>query len=1065
MELTKSIINLINLMIMSKNLLSSAFCKARHKYLFNATGIMSLSLFLFIFPLHAKGINSQSIWDASAINQQNITITGVVTDRTGEVIPGVNIVIKGTTVGVITGTKGEYSIGVSSSDAVLVFSYLGYITQERVIGNQRKLDVILDEDVAQIDEVVVTALGIVKKEKSLTYSTQIVDGQELVRAKDPNMINSLAGKTAGVQINRSASGLGGSVKVVIRGDRSVSGSNQPLYVIDGVPINSSSNNQTATTIGGNNDSGNRDGGDGISNLNPDDIESMNILKGPAAAALYGSSAANGVVVITTKKGKTGRIDIIFNTNTTWENVSYGIPEFQNNYGGVTTSWGDKINGSSDYAKDFFNTGFTTINSLSLSSGSDAMQTYFSYANTSGSGIIEHNKLNKHNLNFRETANFFDKRLTLDANISLMYQNVENRPSPGGYYMNPLVGLYRFPRGGVQGKGNEGTFTYYKENYQYMNAERNMYLQNWYINPENGGWEQNPYWLINKAPSEDQRYRAIANLSLSFKINEQFTLQARGNADFITDNYEAKMYAGTDPALTGGTNGRYIVNESNSLSLYSDLMLTYQQKFGSVSVNATVGTSINDNRGKSLGIDSYPGGLFNPNLFTIRNVDLNGGSPSMNKYHAQEQAVFFAGQIGFYDWLFWDVTARNDWTSTLAFTKYLDRGFFYPSVGLTWVINESLKLPEWINLGKVRGAWSKVGNGLPRYRSNPQNSVGRGGVINYNSTSPFNELKPEMTTSVEAGIEWRFFGSRLEFDFTYYQTHTKNQLFSLAAPSGSKYTTYYVNAGDIQNQGVEIILGGSPVWVSDFRWKTSANFSLNRNKVIELAEGLGYFDFGGGGSNSYAMRLEVGGSFGDIYGRTFERNEQGNIQYDESNIPKKDSSGYHKIGNTSPKFNLGWQNTFTYKNFYLYFLIDGRFKGDVLSLTEADLDRYGVSKRTGVDRDNGGIMFDGKKISDVSRFYTIVGGRDGISEYYIYDATNIRMRELSIGYTIPRKLLDNVPVVKSIDLSLIGRNLFFFKNNAPYDPDGTLSVGNALQGVDSFGMPSTRSFGFNIKANF
>lgn len=1004
-------------------------------------------------------LSSNKRAEVKSVAQSSIRITGTVASAGNEPMPGVTILVKGTNAGTITDLDGKYAIEVPSAESVLVFSFIGYQTVERKVGNQRVIRISMKEDVRAIDEVVVTALGIKKKEKSLTYATQVVGGEELVRAKDPNMINSLAGKTAGVQINRSSAGLGGSVKMVIRGSRSVSGSNQPLYVIDGVPINSSANDATSTTIGGNNDAGNRDGGDGISNLNPDDIESMNILKGPAAAALYGSSAANGVVVITTKKGKVGRTNVTFSSNTTWESAAYGIPDFQNSYGGVTSSWGDPINGSPDYTKDFFRTGVTTINSLALSAGSEGMQTYFSYANTYGKGIIESGSLNKHNFNFRETANFFDNRLQVDANVNLMFQDVKNRPSPGGFYLNPLVGLYKFPRGGVQGGES---FAYYRENYRIMNAERNMYLQNWYTAPTS--FDQNPYWLINQLPSDDKRYRTIANLSLSFKLNDYFTIQARGNADFVSDAYEMKMFAGTDTSIAG-TNGRYITDESHDLSVYGDAMLTYQQKFNHFSVNATVGASIKDETGKSIGFDSFGGGLYNPNIFSAGNIDHNNGSPSLGKYHEQEQAVFFAGQVGFKDWLFLDVTARNDWTSTLAYTKYLNKGFFYPSAGLTWVMNEALKMPSWIDLGKIRGAWSKVGNGLPRYRSHPLNGVGRGGVISYNTTAPFDELKPEMTTSVEAGTEWRFFGSRLEFDFTYYQTRTKNQLFSLSAPSGSKYTTYYVNAGDIKNEGVEIVLGGTPVMTNDFRWKTSVNFALNRNKVIELAEGLGYFSFGGGGSNSYGMRLEVGGSFGDIYGRKFLRDDNGNYKYDEDGMPMPDKSDLKKIGNTSPDFNLGWQNTFTYKGFTLYFLIDGRFGGDVISLTQAELDKQGVSKVTGDARRQGGVRFDGKTIEDVARFYTIVGGRDGITENYIYNATNIRLRELSIGYTLPAKWFTSVPVVKGADLSLIGRNLFFFKNDAPYDPDGTLSVGNSLQGVDVFGMPSTRSFGFNLKVNF
>lgn len=992
-----------------------------------------------------------------AVTQKTVKITGKVTDATNAPMPGVTIQVKGSSDGTISDLDGNYQLTISSGEAVLVFSFIGYRTEEVTVGAQRVINVTLTEDSQKLDEVVVTALGIKRKEKSLTYSTQIVGGDELTRAKDPNMINSLAGKTAGVQIIRSSSGLGGSVKMTIRGSRSVTGSNQPLYVIDGVPINSSSNDQTATPLGGNNDAGNRDGGDGISNLNPDDIESMNILKGPAAAALYGSSAANGVVVITTKKGKEGRTSITFNSNTTWENVAYGIPEFQNSYGGVTSSWGDAISGSPDYTDGFFQTGITTINSLTLSTGSEAMQTYFSYANTYGRGIMEKHSLNKHNFNFRETANFFDKRLQLDANVNMMFQDMKNRPSSGGFYLNPLVGLYMFPRGGVQGGES---FDYYKNNYKIIDKGRNLYTQNWYTTPTS--FNQNPYWLLNMLPNDGKRYRTIANLSLSFKLNDYLTIQARGNADFVTDEYEMKMYTGTDTSIAG-TNGRFITDSSHDLNIYGDLMLSYQQQFKNFSVNAALGASIKDETGKSMGFDSFGGGLFNPNIFDVGNINLNAATPSLDSYHEQEQAIFFTGQLGFRDWLFLDVTARNDWTSTLAFTKYVNKGFFYPSVGLTWIMNEVLGLPEWVDLGKIRGAWSKVGNGLPRYRSNPLNSVGKGGVISFNSTAPFDELKPEMTTSMEFGTEWRFFGSRLELDLTYYQTHTKNQLFSLSAPSGSKYSTYYVNAGDIKNEGVEVVLGGTPVLTNDFRWKTSVNFALNRNTVEELADGLGYFSFGGNGG--YGMRLEVGGSFGDIYGYTFQRDEQGNYLYDDAGLPLKDESDLKKVGNTSPDFNLGWQNTFSYKGFTLYFLIDGRFGGDVMSLTEAELDKYGVSKRTGDARNRGYVPFGGKQITDVEGFYTIVGGRDGITENYVYDGTNIRLRELSLGYSLPKKLFMNIPVIKGADISLVGRNLFFFKNNAPYDPDGALSVGNALQGVDVFGVPSTRSFGFNVKLNF
>lgn len=1010
------------------------------------------------------------------VTAQNSPITGIVISaEDNEPIIGASVLVKGSTSGAVTDLDGKFNITDAPAGATtLQVSFVGMITQEVPI-TPGTIRVTLKNDAKLLDEVVVTALGIAKKEKSLTYSTQVVNGDELTRAKDPNMMNALAGKTAGVQINKSSSGLGGSSKVVIRGNRSVSGSNQPLYVIDGVPFGSAANENTSTTIGGNNDSGNYDRGDGISNLNPDDIESMNILKGPAAAALYGSSAANGVVIITTKKGKEGRASITFNSSTTIDNAAYGIPEFQNHYTGTGQSWGSKINGSPDYADEFFNTGVTTINSLSLSMGSQAMQTYFSYANTTGKGVVENNRLMRHNFNFRETANFLNNKLTIDANINGMYQRGNNRVTSGGYYLNPLVGLYHFPRGGVEG-GKD--FNYYKENYQILNPSRNMMDQEWYQNASVGGdFEQNPYWLTNKVPNEDVRYRALFNLSVKYKFNDLFSLQARGSADFINDKNETHMYAGTGSILAG-VNGRYIYGEGSELRTYGDVLFTYQQQFNKFSVNASVGGSINDYTGRGTGFDSYPGTLSIPNVFVIGNVDVNGGLPSDWKTHTQSQSVFFTGQVGFMDQLYLDVTARNDWTSTLAYTKYRDKGFFYPSIGLTWLLNETLKLPEWIDLGKIRGAWSQVGNGLSSYTSHPLNSISKDGNVNFNTTAPFDELKPERTSSIEFGTEWRFFNSRLEFDFTYYKTNTKDQLFNLRAPSGSAYEYYNVNAGEIQNQGVEIMLNATPVMTNNFRWKTGVNFATNKNKAIELAEGLDRFMFNGGESNNVWSYLEVGGSFGDIYGTTFVRDESGKIQYE----PKKENQNEDerlplvnkdpvKLGNSNPDFNLGWSNTITWKDFSLYFLIDARFGGDVMSLTEADLDQYGVSKASGDARDRGYIMLEGRKISNgedqqnIQRFYNIVGGRAGVTEHYMYDATNIRLRELSISYSLPQSLLAKTGFIKGLQLSLIGRNLFFFKNNAPYDPDGLMSTSNRLQGVDVFGMPTNRSFGFNLKVNF
>lgn len=955
---------------------------------------------------------------------------------------------------------GQNVVFVITGNHIVLSKYNAAENKNKITGTT--IPVRLFEDTLTLNEVVITALGIRKKEKSLTYSTQIVDGEELIRVKDPNLITSLAGKTAGVQINKSASGLGGSAKVIIRGNRSAAGNNQPLYVIDGIPINNTITDHTVSSIGGINDAGNRDGGDGISNLNPDDIESLNILKGPAAAALYGSQAANGVVVITTKKGKVGKTAVTFNTATTWNQAVYGIPEFQNNYTGMISGWGSAITGSPDYTGDFFKTGITTINSLSVSSGSEKMQTYFSYAHTYGKGVLEHNDLTKHNFNFRETAGFFENKVTLDANINLLYQNLNNEATPGGYYNNPLVGLYHFPRGSVEGGPS---FDYYKTNYQLFDESRSLYTQNWYTYVANG-MEQNPYWLINKIPSEDRRIRGMANLVLTYKINRLFSLQARGNADFIADKYNQKMYVGTATAFTG-ENGRYITYEATHLNTYGDILLTYQDKYGdNFALNIFAGGSISDEKVKSLRLDSRPGSLYFPNVFTVANMHLDDGYVNEQNIHTQDQSLFFAGQLAYRDVLFLDVTARNEWTSTLAFTTSAERGFFYPSVGLSWIINESFSLPEEINLGKIRGAWAQVGNGLLPYISNLNHTIASGGNFQANTTAPFDELKPENTESYELGTEWRLFNNRIELDFTYYKTNTINQLFRLPATAGSGYSYFYINAGNIENKGMEMMLGGSPVWSKDYRWKTAFNFATNQNKVLELDDRLNYFAFGQDATHSYQMRLEKGGSFGDIYGMVFQRDEKGDIVYNQAGLPVGDTtSDLKKIANCTPKWNLGWSNTLVYKDFSLFFLIDGRFGGEVLSVTQADLDAYGVSKVTGDARKAGQVFFDGKTITDVASFYQTVGGRSGITEYYVYDATNIRLRELSLAYNLPEKWLGENGLIKSCAIALTGRNLGFLKNNAPYDPDALLSTGNNLQGVDVFGMPANRSYGMNVKIRF
>lgn len=993
-------------------------------------------------------------------------VTGTVKDKSDEPIIGANILIRGTNQGTVTDLDGCFTLYLPSK-ATLQVSYIGYLPQKIQYSGEKTLHIQLAEDSQQLGEVVVTALGLPKQEASLPYATQLVAGDELVRAKDLNFIQTLAGKTAGVQINRTSFGLGSSARVIIRGYRSVSGNNQPLYVIDGVPMLNSSNEQAVSAIGGTADAGNRDGGDGISNLNPDDIESISILKGASAAALYGSQAANGVILITTRKGKADVQRVTFSSSLTVDHA-VSLPRFQNDYGmdrETKTSWGPKsaLPGY-DNVGDFFRNGLTAINSLSLTTGNEKMQTYFSYANTSARGIVEHNKMQKHNLNFRETASFFDDYLKLDANVNLMTQSIKDRPASGGYYMNPLVGLYRFPRG--------EDIDEYRTRFETFNDKRNLMEQNWYTDGELD-MEQNPYWLTNRIKSDDKRTRVIASFTASLKITDWLKLQARGTADYAHDTFDQKMYASTAPALAGA-NGRYIdLNYTENL-YYGDVMAMVNKKWDEITLTGALGGSINSQTVNSLRLDSKTASLYYPNLFTVANIIMSTAAYINQKINEKRviQSTFATAQLGWKESIYVDLTARNDWSSTLAYTRY--KSFFYPSVGLSWILDKSLAMPEWVSYGKLRSSWSKVGNDLPLFLSNPiagsNDQIIAGGAIQPDSGAPFDELKPEMSTSWEVGTEWKFFNYRVDFDFTYYKTNTKNQLFTLPSSAGATYKYYYVNAGDIRNQGIEASLGVTPVMTNDFHWKTLLNFSANRNKVIALHPDLKTFIYGDEGfSSSYSMRLVEGGSMGDIYGKAFKRDVNGEILYmkdvDGDQIPVVIGSGNtEKVGNSNPDFMLGWGNSFTWKRFNLYFLIDGRFGGDVLSQTQADMDQKGVSWESGEARNTGYVDLEGTHLNP-SKFYTIVSGRTGCTEYYMYSATNIRLRELSLGYTFPEKLLEKSKILREVQLSFVGRNLFFLHKQAPFDPDAVLSTKNDNQGVDVFGMPTTRSLGLNVKLTF
>jgi TonB-linked SusC/RagA family outer membrane protein len=1025
------------------------------------TGLALTSILADSAYVKAAGYNWLPASSFRSIFQER-EISGIVKDAKGSPLPGVSVQLKGTTKGTQTNTAGEYKLSAKAGD-VLIFSSIGFESKEVSVLSSPTLNVTLGENVKGLNELVVTALGVKKAAKSLTYSTQRIGNEELTTAKDANLMNSISGKAAGITINRSTSGVGGSVKVILRGNKSAQSSNQPLYVIDGIPMTNYTTQQPNSTWGGDgtsNFSPGRDGGDGISSLNPDDIESISVLKGASASALYGSQAANGVILITTKKGKAGNAKVEFSSGITLDKIAYS-PKFQNSYGasdaGATTSWGKDITNAPNYVNDFFKTGNTWINSINFSGGTDKAQTFFSYANTNANGVMPGNKLQRNNFTFRETAKFLNDKLTLDGNVNIITQSLDNGPV-SGLYFNPLTGLYLFPRG--------GDLLQYKNKYTLFNDVRQLDLQNW---PFNEDVQQNPWWIVNKNPSQAKRNRTLGSITAKYDINDWLYVQARGNMDHTADTYDAQMYAGTNGVLAG-PNGRYLMSNLTTTQFYGDLIVNVNRSFNNFKLNALVGTSINDTRTKGISADSYNGDLYVANFFTLQNMTPGSLIQTVPENHSQLQAVFGNVNLSYKDLIFLDLSGRNDWSSRLAFTP--NGSYFYPSAGLSLMLHQLFNLPEPISYAKLRGSYAVVGNAVPIYVTNPINKLGAvGGTFEFNNQKPFNDLKPEKTKSLEIGTEWRFLQDRLNFDFTYYKTNTTNQYFRIAVPPGTGYAFRFINAGNIQNSGIEILLGYNVIKTRDFKWNTSVNYSHNKNEIIELAPNIDQFVLTQPSSNTYASILAKGGSYGDIYAKSLIRDESGRIVIGADGKPQVTSDNVF-AGNPNPKWQGGWSNNLSYKDFNLSFLVDGKFGGKVMSLTQAVMDKYGVSAETGDARKAGGVTINGVKDGtkepvtkvDAATWYGVLGGRDGVSGEYLYDATVVRLREVSLGYAVPSRALGH-GFVKSLRFTLVGRNLWYISKKAPFDPELSMSTGNGLSGVDVFSMPATRSFGFNLNVGF
>jgi TonB-linked SusC/RagA family outer membrane protein len=1023
--------------------------------LFKGTGvnyvIIDRKILLTTDPIDSDFVSSLMLSDT----QQKL-IVGTVTGTDGSPIPYVNVVIKGTTLGSNTNNNGLFSITVPSGNDVLVFSFVGYLTQEVAIGSQTEFNIVLKEETTQLNDIVVTALGIKREKKALSYASQQIPEEELSKVHSLNFIGILSGRTAGIDLRRSNAGAGGSTKILLRGTKSFYGTSQPLIVIDGIPM---ANYQTSDASGF---WSGVDSGDGLSNLNPDDIESINILKGSNAAALYGSQGSNGVVIINTKKGEKGKTKIGVSSGIFLQDVSI-LPVLQTSYGqtayGALDSWGTK--GSySNPVNGFFKTGIDLSNSVSISGGNDLISAYISFANARSEGVMPTNKFNKNNLTFTQTSQFY-KNLKISSNIMFVDQQINNKVL-SGYYYNPLTGLYLFPRG--------LDFNYYKENYEIYDPARNIMTQNWFNIQDT---QQNPYWILNNNANTESTKRVLGNINFEIKISKSLTFQARGNYDITKQIFEQKIKAGTASTLAPA-NGRWIHNDLTSTQQYGDMLLNYNTDIkNTFDIHGLFGLSYQKRIiGDGTKIDSDRSGLIVPNEFFLNNLNLtsfNGVLASVMTSRDLKKSVFANLSVGYRKMFYFDFAGRNEWSSTLANT--IHDSYFYPSVGISAILNEIFTLPSAISFAKLRSSYSYVGKEIPAFMTIPLNKVDPVDGIILNTEMPYRDLKPEIQHSLEIGAELKLFGNRIGFDATFYLINNLDEFLRLEAPAGSGYTTYFINPGHIRNKGIEIIFEASPFDSENLKWKTSINYSKNSNKIIKLDPSLkGRFNPDGGGEG-FDMFIAEGGSIGDIYVNAYQRDDAtGKIILDDSNLPTM-AVQEKLIGSANPDFSIGWNNTITCKNFSFSFLIDCKFGGKFVDMTEAWYDQAGLSVRSADARDAGGVEVSGMKadgtpvttIVDAKSYYTRIGGRAGFVEPYVYDATNVRLRQVIFTYNLnlkKRRLL-----IENASFSLSGQNLFFFFRKAPFDPDNTISTGINTQSVESFSLPPTRSVGFNIVLNY
>lgn len=985
-------------------------------------------------------------------------IRGRVVDEHAEPLIGVSISLQGTSLGTITDLDGKFSLQ-ASANSVLKVSYIGYATQQIVVLAKDFYQIVLKQDAEILDEVVVTALGIKREAKALSYNVQEMKAADLTTVKNASVVNSLSGKIAGITINQSASGIGGSTRVVMRGTKSLFGENNALYVLDGIPLQGLRSKQSDNYY----ESAEMGDSDGISNLNSDDIETMSVLTGASAAALYGNRGANGVILITTKKGLVGKPHITYSNNTTFMSP-FVTPEFQNTYGtrdGEFKSWGEKMSQASSYDPlDFFQTGFSTMNSVGISTGSETHQAHVSLGAVNSEGIIPNDQFERYNFSYRGSSQLIKNVLEMD--MSLYYTKQKNQNGHGsGLYYNPLVPVYLFPPG--------DDFSKYTV-YEHM-GDRNFKTQYWPYGGQSVGM-QNPYWIVNRNMSNTTIDRYMLTGSIKWNVTSWLNVIGRARFDRAGTSFERKLYASTD-GLYCKEKGHYIHQESANQSLYLDFLANVDKTFQEdYRLLVNIGGSYFDERYSMIG---YQGNLLQvPNFFHFDNInkaELQQAVPKQSSSRQQTQAFYGKAELGYKNFLYLDVTGRIDFFSSL---KGTDQSYvFYPSVGLSAVLTEVIPLPRHIfSFWKVRGSYAQVGNPPNPYLTGNY-VVLDNGAITTNGFVAATHLKPEMTKSFEVGTDIRLFDNRLSLSATYYNSNTYNQLFKYELPLSTGYKYAYENAGKVNNWGLELSAGLNQK-LGLVEWESNLIYSLNRNEIKELLPEFvtdrvtnevvkSPTDFVVSTAESYRMILKEGGTMSDIYATHLKHDGNGYLYVNPrtGNI-EADVINYEKVGSAAPKYNLGFQNSFSYKGLNLSFLLQARVGGEVVSATQALMDQFGTSKSSAIARDNGGVLVNQGRLSALSYYDVVASGNTGLLGHYVYSATNVRLKELSLSYNLPSKWFRDK---LNLTLSLTGQNLLMLYCKAPFDPELTSNTNTYYQGFDYFMQPSLRSLGFGVKVSF